>query len=48
MFCRLDAVSDSKKFYLSILELFNDAEELEEVNGLLDWWSWYDETFRAL
>ena len=43
VFCRSDTVSDSERFYLSILELFNDVEELKEVNDLLAWWNRYDE-----
>lgn len=39
VFCRSDTVSDSERFYLSILELFNDVEELREVNDLLVWWN---------
>ena len=43
VFCRLDTVSDSERFYLSVLELFNDVEELNEVNDLLAWWNRYEE-----
>ena len=43
VFCRLDTISDSERFYLSVLELFNDIEELNEVNDLLAWWNRYEE-----
>ena len=45
IFCRSDTATDSKGFYLSVLELLNDVEELNEVNDLLDWWSQYDKSF---
>ena len=42
VFCRSDTASDSEQFYLSILKLFEDVEELKEVNDLLEWWNQYD------
>jgi hypothetical protein len=32
-------VTDSERFYNSILDLFNDPDEKEEVNELLMWWN---------
>jgi hypothetical protein len=32
-------VTDSERFYTSILDLFDDVEEAEEVNDLLTWWN---------
>jgi len=37
-------VTDSEQFYASILDLFEDVEEAEEVNDLLTWWNWCDLT----
>jgi hypothetical protein len=34
-------VTDSERFYASILDLFEDVEEAEEVNDLLTWWNRY-------
>ena len=42
IFCRSDTVSDLEQFYLSVLKLFDDMEELKEVDDLLEWWNWYD------
>ncbi|KIM76604.1 hypothetical protein PILCRDRAFT_12655 [Piloderma croceum F 1598] len=39
VFSRTDTVTDSEKFYNSIIELFNDIDEKEEVNELLTWWN---------
>ncbi|KAG5633240.1 hypothetical protein H0H81_009560, partial [Sphagnurus paluster] len=33
-----DMATDSERFYNSILDLFEDTEEQEEVNDLLRWW----------
>jgi hypothetical protein len=38
-FTRSDSVTDSERFYNSILELFEDPDEQEEVNDLLVWWN---------
>ena len=40
MFSRTDMATDSERFYNSILDLFEDIEEWEEVNDLLTWWNW--------
>jgi len=34
-------VTDSERFYGSILDLLDDADEQEEVNDLLMWWNRY-------
>ena len=41
MFSRTDTVTDSDCFYNSILELFDDIEEQEEVWELIEWWNRY-------
>jgi len=41
VFSRTDTVTDSERFYNSILDLFEDVEENEEVNDLLLWWNRY-------
>ena len=41
VFSRTDTVTDSEKFYNSVVELFDDPEELEEINELLAWWNRY-------
>ena len=33
-------MTDSERFYSSVLDLLEDAEELEEVHDLLAWWNW--------
>lgn len=33
-------VTDSERFYNSILELLEDIEEVKEVDRLLAWWNW--------
>ncbi|KAG6916133.1 hypothetical protein DXG01_008324 [Tephrocybe rancida] len=38
-FSRSDLVLDSERFYLSILELFDDVDEQQEVNDLVNWWN---------
>jgi len=35
-------VTDSETFYSSILDLFDDLEEQEEVKDLLLWWNRYE------
>lgn len=39
MFSRTDTVTDSERFYNSLLELLDDPEEKLEVEGLLTWWN---------
>jgi hypothetical protein len=39
VFSRTDTATDSERFYNSILDLFFDSEEQEEVNDLLAWWN---------
>ncbi|KAH7919091.1 hypothetical protein BV22DRAFT_1023570, partial [Leucogyrophana mollusca] len=39
VFSRTDTVTDSEKFYSSILDLFEDADEKQEVDELLTWWN---------
>jgi hypothetical protein len=41
VFSRTDTVTDSERFYTSILDLFGDVEEIEEVNDLQAWWNRY-------
>lgn len=39
VFSRTDLITDSERFYNSILELLNDREEREEVEQLMLWWN---------
>jgi hypothetical protein len=39
VFSRTDTTSDSERFYNSVLELFDDTDEKEEVGDLLMWWN---------
>ena len=41
VFSRTDTSTDSERFYNSILDLFEDADEKEEVNDLIMWWNRY-------
>ena len=41
VFSRTDTTTDSETFYLSILDLFEDPEEQDEVRNLLSWWNRY-------
>lgn len=41
VFSRSDTITDSERFYNSVMELFDDPEELEEVNEVLVWWNRY-------
>jgi hypothetical protein len=41
VFSRTDTVTDSERFYNTVLDLFNDVEEQEEVNDLQTWWNRY-------
>lgn len=44
----MDTVTDSERFYNSILDLFEDTDEKEEVDNLLMWWNWYVPTVAFL
>jgi hypothetical protein len=44
VFSRTDTVTDSERFYNTVLDLFYDIEEQEEVNDLLTWWNRYVST----
>jgi hypothetical protein len=39
VFSRTDTVTDSETFYSSILDLFDDAQEQDEVRDLVAWWN---------
>jgi hypothetical protein len=39
VFSRTDIVTDSERFYNSILELLDDPLEKQEVEALLTWWN---------
>ena len=39
VFSRTDLVTDSERFYISILELLEDSDEKDEVEQLLTWWN---------
>lgn len=39
VFSRTDTVTDSERFYNSILNFFDDVDEKEEVDELLTWWN---------
>jgi len=39
VFSRTDTVTDSERFYNTVLDLFDDVEEREEVNDLRTWWN---------
>ena len=39
VFSRTDIVTDSERFYNSILELLDDPMEKQEVEALLTWWN---------
>jgi hypothetical protein len=39
VFSRTDLATDSERFYNSILDLFDDPDEQEEVNDLTVWWN---------
>lgn len=40
IFSRTNTLTDSERFYNSVVELFPDPEEKKEVNELLIWWNW--------
>ena len=39
VFSRSDTVTDSERFYNSVLELLDDVDQIEEANRLLAWWN---------
>ena len=39
VFSRTDSVTDSERFYNSLLELFEDPDEQQEVSELMAWWN---------
>jgi hypothetical protein len=39
VFSRTDLVTDSERFYNTILELLDDPEEHDEVDQLMVWWN---------
>ena len=39
VFSRTDLITDSERFYNSILELLDDPEEKGEVDQLMAWWN---------
>jgi hypothetical protein len=41
VFSRTDSVTDSERFYNTVLDLFDDVEEQVEINELLMWWNRY-------
>jgi hypothetical protein len=41
VFTRSDTVTDSERFYNSILDLLEDPDEVKEVDDLLVWWNWF-------
>jgi hypothetical protein len=45
VFSRTDTVTDSERFYNTVLDLFEDIDEREEVNDLLTWWNRYELSF---
>jgi hypothetical protein len=38
--CWSDTVTNSKRFYESVLDFWDDPEEKVEVGDLLNWWNW--------
>lgn len=41
VFSRSDTITDSERFYTSILELFDDIDEQQELQELVIWWNRY-------
>jgi hypothetical protein len=39
VFSRTDTVTDSERFYTTVLDLLEDVEETDEVNKLITWWN---------
>ena len=41
IFSRTDLITDSERFYNSILELLEDPDEKDKVDQLIGWWNRY-------
>jgi hypothetical protein len=41
VFTRSDTVTDSERFYNTVVDLLNDPDESYEVDQLLVWWTRY-------
>ena len=41
IFSKTDTVTDSERFYNTMLDLFNLADKKKDINDLLTWWNWY-------
>src|ERR1700709_1461244 len=41
VFSKTDTVTDSERFYNTMLDLFDLTDEREEINDLLTWWNRY-------
>jgi hypothetical protein len=41
VFSRTDKTTDSERFFTSLLGLFDDSDERQEVDDLLVWWNRY-------
>jgi hypothetical protein len=39
VFSRTDTVTDSERFYKSVIDYFDDIDERKEVDDLLLWWN---------
>jgi hypothetical protein len=39
VFSRTDTITDSERFYNSILDLLDDPDEVNEVDDLITWWN---------
>ncbi|KAG2152639.1 uncharacterized protein EDB93DRAFT_1249147 [Suillus bovinus] len=39
VFSRTDTVTDSERFYNSVLDIFEDPDKKQEVNDLTVWWN---------
>lgn len=48
MFARSNCVTDSERFYNTIMDLFLEVRELGEINQLIAWWNVYVEYFYSV
>ncbi|KAG2126560.1 uncharacterized protein EDB93DRAFT_1097053 [Suillus bovinus] len=39
VFLHMDTVTDSERFYNSVLEVFEDLDEKQEIDDLVVWWN---------